>query len=144
MARVLVGDPEDAADLVAEAIANTLPRWRAGQVRDVGAYVHRVTVNLAARRWRRRLLARQRDRTALEWLPVQRDLADDIADRDPTLGAVMRLPPRRRAVVVLRFYEGLPHGEIAKLLGIREGTVKSQLFRALEQLRIDLGDLEEV
>ncbi len=144
MARVLVGDPDDAADLVADAIARTLPRWRAGRVRDVGAYVHRVTVNLAARRWRRRLLARQRDRAAMDWLPLQRDLAEDVADRDRTLRAVMRLPPRRRAVVVLRFYEDLPLGEIAAVLGVREGTVKSQLFRALEQLRADLEDLEQV
>jgi RNA polymerase sigma factor (sigma-70 family) len=64
-------------------------------------------------------------------------------ERDRTLRAVMRLPPRRRAVVVLRFYDDLPEAEIAGLLGVSVGTVKSQLSRALEQLRADLGTLEE-
>ena len=55
----------------------------------------------------------------------------------------MRLPARRRAVVVLRFYDDLPEAEIADLLGVSVGTVKSQLSRGLEQLRAALETLEE-
>lgn len=142
VARMLVGDPEMADDLVGEAIARTLPRSRAGEVRDVGAYLRQTMVNLAARRWRRRLLARRRDHAALDWLAASVDDSEVVAERDHTLRAVMDLPVRRRAVVVLRFYEDLSLREIATTLDISEGTVKSQLSRGLEQLRAVLGDQE--
>ena len=59
------------------------------------------------------------------------------------LTALATLAPRRRAVVVLRFYEDLPEAAIAETLGISVGTVKSQLSRALQQLRTELGTLEQ-
>lgn len=141
-ARLLVGDPEVADDLVGEAIARTLPRWRAGSVDDAAAYVRRTVVNLASRRWRRRALGRRQDRWASEWAAPDPEPAEVLAERDRTLRAVMRLPVRRRAVVLLRFYEDLPLAQIAVVLGVAEGTVKSQLSRALEQLREELGDQE--
>jgi RNA polymerase sigma-70 factor (sigma-E family) len=143
MARLLTGDADAAEDIVADAIARSLPRWRSGDVADSPAYVRRVVVNLATRRWRRRALARRRDHHALDWIgqPIDSELA--AVERDRTLRAVMRLPPRRRAVVVLRFYDDLPEARIADLLGVSVGTVKSQLSRALEQLRAELGTLEE-
>jgi RNA polymerase sigma factor (sigma-70 family) len=64
-------------------------------------------------------------------------------ERDRTLRAVMRLPVRRRAVVALRFYDDLTEQQIADTLGVALGTVKSQLSRALEQLRVELGALED-
>ena len=142
IARLLTDDADAADDVVAEAVARTLPRWRAGEVDDAASYLRRVTVNVATRRWRRRGLARRRDRSALDWLPMDRDAAGDVVERDRTLRAVMALPPRRRAVVVLRFYDDLSEQSIAEVLGISLGTVKSQLSRALEQLRGDLGTPE--
>lgn len=144
IARLLVGDAEGAEDLVAEAIARTLPKWRTGRIDDGGAYLRRVVVNLAGRRWRRRVLARERDHRASEWSSQTHGVDTDasIAERDRTLRAVRALPPRRRAVVVLRFYDDLSEAQIAAVLGINVGTVKSQLSRALEQLRTDLGTLE--
>jgi RNA polymerase sigma-70 factor (sigma-E family) len=139
IARLLTGSADAADDVVAEAIARSLPRWRAGAVDDCPAYVRRVVVNLATRRWRRRALAMRRDHLALDWLGPSPDLEAAAAERDRTLRAVMRLPVRRRAVVVLRFYDDLPEARIAEVLGISTGTVKSQLSRALEQLRADLG-----
>ncbi|MGZ7007927.1 MAG: sigma-70 family RNA polymerase sigma factor, partial [Ilumatobacteraceae bacterium] len=68
--------------------------------------------------------------------------SDAVEDRDRMLHAVMRLPTRRRAVVVLRFYDDLAEADIARVLGISVGTVKSQLARALEQLRVSLGTLD--
>lgn len=141
-ARLLVGDPELADDLVGEAIARTLPRWRAGLVEDAPAYVRRVVVNLASRRWRRLALGRRRDRAALEWTADPADPTELLAERDRTVRAVMALPARRRAVVVLRFYEDLTLADIADVLGIAQGTVKSQLSRALEQLRAGLETQE--
>jgi RNA polymerase sigma factor (sigma-70 family) len=68
------------------------------------------------------------------------DDAERFAERDRTLRAVGSLPPRRRAVVVLRFYEDLTLEQIAQVLDVRVGTVKSQLARALAHLRTELDD----
>ena len=143
MARLLTGDADAAEEIVADAIARSLPRWRSGDIVDSPAYVRRVVVNLASRRWRRRALALRRDHHALDWIGHPIDAEAAAVERDRTLRAVMRLPARRRAVVVLRFYDDLPEAEIADILGVSVGTVKSQLSRALEQLRADLGTLEE-
>lgn len=139
IAVLLLGDRAAAEDLVAEAVANVLPKWRARQVDDCGAYLRRAVTNLARRRWRRLKLARSRDHTAAMWSASATDSDDD--ERERTLVAVRALPPRRRAVVVLRFYDDLSEQSIADVLGISVGTVKSQLSRALEQLRHDLEDL---
>ena len=61
IARLLTGSADAADDVVAEAIARSLPRWRAGGIDDGPAYLRRVVVNLSARRWRRRALAMRRD-----------------------------------------------------------------------------------
>lgn len=144
VALLLVGDRSVADDLVAEAVARTLPKWRAGGVADPSAYLRRVVVNLASRRWRRRSLAVRHDRAALNWLQPTTDDEAAVVERDAVLRAVARLAPRRRAVVVLRFYDDLSEAQIAEVLGVRVGTVKSQLSRGLEQLREDLGTLEQV
>lgn len=142
IARLLAGSADAADDLVADAIARTLPKWRSGTIADPPAYLRRVLVNLANRRWRRRRLALRRDHASLDWLQPGADVEANATERDRTLRAVARLPLRRRAVVVLRFYDDLPEAEIAEVLGIGIGTVKSTLSRALEQLRVELGSLE--
>lgn len=53
--------------------------------------------------------------------------------------AVRRLPPRQRAVLVLRYHEDLPEAEVARLLGLPLGTVKSLAHRGLARLRGELG-----
>jgi RNA polymerase sigma factor (sigma-70 family) len=89
-------------------------------------------------------LARRRDHHALDWMSVVLTDSNEVVDeRDRTLRSVMRLPLRRRAVVVLRFYDDLTEADIARILGINIGTVKSQLARALEQLRVSLGTLDD-
>lgn len=142
-ALLLTGDSHAAEDLLADAIARTLPRWRAGEVRDVTAYVRRVVVNLAARGWRRRRISRDRDHHAVEWTTPALELDTGVVERDRVWAAVLALPPRRRAVVVLRYYDDLSEPRMAELLGIGVGTVKSQLSRALDQLRAALDDGDE-
>lgn len=143
IARLLVGDADVAEDLVADAIARTLPKWRGGTVADPASYVRRVLVNLSNRRWRRRHLATRSDHFALGWTVPSADLSGESAERDRTLRAVRALPARRRAVVVLRYYDDLSESAIASVLCISIGTVKSTLSRALEQLRAELETLED-
>lgn len=142
VALIIVGDQHRADDLVADALTVVLPRWRSGAVSEPYAYLRRTMVNLAAKRWNRRQLAVDRDHAALDWLSNPADMAAQSVDREQALRAVATLPPRRRAIVVLRFYEDLPLSDIAELLGVRIGTVKSQLSRALAQLakELDPGD----
>lgn len=144
VARLLTGDADAADDLVAEAIVRTLPHWRAGGIDDHAAYLRRVVVNLATRRWKRRALSARRDHLALAWMPQPADAPTAHAERDGILRAVMRLPVRRRAVVVLRFYDDMTEARVAEVLGVTAGTVKSQLSKALKQLRSDLESLDQV
>jgi len=142
IALALTNDRHAADDLLADAIARTLPHWNAGRIDDADAYVRRVLVNLAAHRWRRRRLSRERDHRGLEWLRRDSDTAAEIAERDRTIRAVAQLPPRRRAIIVLRYYDDLSLDQIAATLGVETGTVKSQLSRALGQLRRSLDGQE--
>ncbi len=139
LARLLAGSRHDADDLLAEALAAALPAWRAGRVRQPVAYLRTTMVRQLGRWGRRVALARRRDHVALNWLRPAGADPTEYDERDRTMRALARLAPRRRAVVVLRFYDDLSEGQIAEALGISAGTVKSQLSRALEQLRPLLG-----
>lgn len=146
LARLLAGRRHDAEDLLADALAATYPKWRDGKVDDLGAYVRTAMIHQLGRLGRRAKLALRRDHVARDWSRDESATGDAerrIDERDRTLRALAGLAPRRRAVVVLRFYEDLPEARIAELLGVSVGTVKSQLSRALEQLRPVLGALEE-
>jgi RNA polymerase sigma factor (sigma-70 family) len=65
------------------------------------------------------------------------DSASEVANRDALWRALRRLPARQRAIVVLRYFEDLSERQIADLLGVRTGTVKSQASKALAHLRLD-------
>ena len=135
IARLLVGDGDTADELVAEAISRTLPKWRAGTVADPPAYLRRVLVNLVNRRWRRRRLALRSDHASLDWLPVATDATTAVDDRDRTLRALGALPARRRAVVVLRFYDDLDEAAIAALTNV--ATLVSQAEAQMEPVRVN-------
>jgi RNA polymerase sigma-70 factor (sigma-E family) len=144
LARLLAGQRHDADDLLADALAATYPRWRDGRVDDLGAYVRTAMVHQLGRWGRRARLALRRDHVARDWGQGGGSAERDVDERDRVLRALATLAPRRRAVVVLRFYEDLPEATIAALLGISVGTVKSQLSRGLEQLRPMLGTQDGV
>jgi RNA polymerase sigma-70 factor (sigma-E family) len=129
-AYLLTGHAQDAEDLVQTTLVRVVPQWR--RIRDnPEAYVRRTMVNANVSRWRRR---RWREEST-DVLPEQ--LADT-PDHDELLAvrsALAALAPRQRAVLVLRYYEGLSEAEIAATLGIAPGTVKSQARDGLARLR---------
>jgi RNA polymerase sigma-70 factor (sigma-E family) len=136
-AYLLVGDAGLAEDLVQTTLAKTYAAWP--KVRDVQAapgYARTTLVNTAASWFRRQSW---RNELPTETLPEAGHDADP-SDRPAVLDALAQLPPRQRAVVVLRFYEDLSVAETARALECSEGTVKSQTSKALDTLRRLLGD----
>jgi RNA polymerase sigma-70 factor (sigma-E family) len=133
-AYLLTGDRHQAEDLVQTAFAKLYLAWDRVRERDsVDAYVRRILVNENNSVWRR---AWKRREVATEHLPEapSRDTYDE--GRSAALwDLVQTLPRRARAVVVLRYYEELTEAEVADVLGITVGTVKSQTSRALATLR---------
>jgi RNA polymerase sigma-70 factor (sigma-E family) len=142
MAYLLTHNQADAEDLVQAALAKTYRAW--GRIEDPAAldgYVRRAMVNTHISWWRRRRL----EEYPTDDLPEQA-VADHAADSelsDALRRALDRLPSRMRAAVVLRYYEDLSEPEIAEILGISQGTVKSTVSRAVAKLRIDAGLQEE-
>ncbi|WP_300081634.1 SigE family RNA polymerase sigma factor [Propioniciclava sp.] len=138
-AYLITSDRAVAEDLLQEALVRTYRAWRRIEPGLARAYCRRTMVNLTTDRWRRRRF----EAPAVE--PVDR--ADPRADRDyagvDDRDAIARelaaLPPRERAVVVLRFYADLSEADVAAELGIALGTVKSTCHRALQRLRSHLG-----
>lgn len=128
-------DPETARDAVQTAL---LGAWRdLHSLRDTDrfeAWITRAVMNAcyAEARRDRRWIAR------IERLPtpgVTEDTADALADHDRLERAFRRLPAEIRAVVVMRYYEGLPLTEIATILAIPDATARTRLHRGLRQLR---------
>jgi RNA polymerase sigma-70 factor (sigma-E family) len=134
----LTGNPHDAADLVQTVLEKTGARWGALLRKDVEplAYVRRAMANAHVSRWRR--LRRERLVAELPDTPAEKGV--DRLEHEPLWQALRELPPRQRAVVVLRFYDGLSEREIAAALGIAPGTVKSQHSKAMATLRKRLGE----
>ncbi|MFI6505048.1 SigE family RNA polymerase sigma factor [Nonomuraea typhae] len=127
---VLSGNSEDAADLVQEALARLGDAWhRVQNKQNPEGYVRTTMTRLHINAWRRR---------------HREDLVADVpeegrSDRygDADLWAELQgLPRKQRAVLVLRYYEDLSDAEIADILGVSRGTVRSQAARALDKLRI--------
>jgi RNA polymerase sigma-70 factor (sigma-E family) len=141
-AYLLTRDWARAEDLLQSALMRSWLAWRriAG---DPEPYVRRVMVNEYAAWWRRRW----RGEVPTDVLPESSAVSDDavaLDARDAMWRLLGRLPRRQRAVIVLRYYEGLSEREIAEVLGCRAGTVKSQAAKAMARLRGALGSAETV
>ena len=129
-AYLLTGHAQDAEDLVQTTLVKVVPQWR--RIRDnPEPYVRRVLVNENVSRWRRRRWREESTDDVPEGLAHAPDHAELLAVRS----ALATLAPRQRAVIVLRYYEGLSEAEIAATLGIAPGTVKSQARDGLARLR---------
>jgi RNA polymerase sigma-70 factor (sigma-E family) len=133
-AYLLCGDWHLADDLVQETLAKAFRHWKRVQRADSpDAYVRRILINESNRRGRNRREAVLRPDEG-EPDGVTSDLADAVVDRAELLEALLSLPPRQRATIVLRYLDGLSERETAAALKCSEGTVKSQTFRALATL----------
>lgn len=134
-AYLLTGDRHAAEDLVQTALAKLFLSWDRVRDRDaLDGYVRRILLNEHRSVWRRPWRRLERSTDVVPEREPHQDAYDD-GSRAALWDAVRSLPPRQRAVVVLRYYEELGEREIADLLGIAPGTVKSQASRALATLR---------
>lgn len=137
---LLCGDWHQADDLVSIALVKLLRHWRrVSGMEQPDAYVRRILL----RAWldeRRRPWRRERPTDAV---PDRADpaTANAHAERMDVLAHLAKLPPRRRAVLVLRYFCDLSVEQTAAALGCTEGTVKSQAARALDTLRARLTDV---
>jgi RNA polymerase sigma-70 factor (sigma-E family) len=135
-AYLLCGDPDAARDLTQTTLAKLFQHWRRASAADhVEAYARTVLTRtyLAERRRRLRdLLAHSR--------PDPRPTPEHADLRVTLLSALAGLPPRARAMVVLRYWEDQSVESVAELLKCSESTVKSQCSRSLAKLRARLGD----
>ena len=129
LARMLTGSAAVAEEVVQEAFLRM--HLRRDQPRNPQGYLRATVANLC-RSHMRRLVLERRIRPEIR-------LVLDSPEIDEMWGAVCRLPFRQRAVLALRFYEDLSELDIARLLGCRLGTVKSNLHRGLATLRRDLS-----
>jgi RNA polymerase sigma-70 factor, ECF subfamily len=137
---LITGSSDVAAELTQEAFVRLCRDWE--KVRSYaapGAWVHRVAVNLAFSR-RRRAGAERRAMDRLRSRPAAGVPTDGGVD---VRGALLTLDEAERAVLVLRFFDDLSVDDVARLLDIPVGTVKSRTRRGLEALR-SLGLIDEV
>ena len=137
---LLTGSGAEGEELAQEALVRMWWRWRLGRrPADPARYARRVLVN------RQRSLLR---RAAVEARSLGRVRPAEVvppADSERAMvlwEAVQALPPRQRAVLVLRYKEDLTEAEVARLLGLPVGTVKSASHRALARLRERLGSYD--
>ncbi|MFK4086742.1 SigE family RNA polymerase sigma factor [Kribbella sp. NPDC020789] len=135
----------EAEDLVQTVLERCLVKWkRVSAVDDRDAYVHRMLINsfLSARK---RRWTGERPSAAL---PEQADTdrTAGVDDADLITRALDRLPPDQRTAVVLRYYAHLTEQQMASVLGVAAGTVKSRLSRAVKALAQDphLAELREI
>jgi RNA polymerase sigma-70 factor (sigma-E family) len=136
LAYLMTGDAARAEDLVHDAFVKVIGRF--GHLRDpeaFGVYLKRTVVNLANSYFRRRRLERTHEEAqrAAFASPLP---ASAGADFDEELWeAVLSLPAKQRAAIVLRFFEDFSEAQTADTMGVPVGTVKSMVSRGLQSLR---------
>src|SRR2546423_3711691 len=137
LAVCICGDRDLAEEAVAEAFARAWPALQRGTVNEPAAYLRRAVINVLQGRFRRAALERRvRERRQRVDDTAHRDQSQAVVERDAVLGALQQLPIRQRQVMVLRYYEGLSEAEVADVLHMPAGTVKSTASRAAARLRV--------
>jgi len=146
VARAVLNDADDADDAAQDAFLSAMLKLKQFDVRrPFGPWLTRIAVNAATDRRRRRAVRRAEQLGT--HLRAGGTLPDADADRR-ALGqrlrqALAELTERRRLAVVLFDVEGFTHAEIGQILGVPEGTVRSEVFHARRALRVLLADWRE-
>jgi RNA polymerase sigma-70 factor (ECF subfamily) len=136
----LTGDEHDAMDLTQETFIKAwlaVSRFR-GESR-LSTWVHGIVVRLARQQWRTR---KRRDARERRW--ARERYQDALREAMPEASidlecAIAELSPRMRMALVLHCIEGLPQKEVARLMGVAEGTVKAHIHSARRALQEKLG-----
>jgi RNA polymerase sigma-70 factor (sigma-E family) len=139
---LLTGDRHLAEDLVQDALARTHRALR--RLADEGhfeAYTRTAMYHLHVSRWRRRRVAESLPGEPAEAPDPGGDHTAHVDLRISLHQALVRLTPRQRAVLVLRYFEDRSEVEAAELLGCSTGTIKSQTSKALARLRVVAPEL---
>ncbi len=128
---LVVGNVHDAEDVAQETYLRAFGAWSRFDGRDVRAWLYTIALRLAFNqlRGRRRWLRRPAGSDATIW--------DDIVDPD-LLAALRELKPRRRSALLLNAVDGYTQAEVARILGVPEGTVASWISRDRATLRARL------
>ena len=135
---LLTGSRDAGQDLLQAALERLLRHWRTLDG-DPEGYLRRTLFNLAADGQRRRGRLTRKLRLLGAGTPPPPDVIAEVDLRDALVRILLQLPPRQRAVLVLRYWEQLTEAETASVLGWSEGTVKSAASRGLRRLR-ELAD----
>jgi RNA polymerase sigma-70 factor (sigma-E family) len=136
VAYLACGDETEAEDLLQTALERTYKRWDRVRYDNPEPYVRRVIINAAISRARRRAIL---SIIPMHSPPERSARATDVDLRHVLMEALRGLPPRQRAVIVLRYWEDLSETQTAEVLGCSVGTVKSQTSKAMAKLRSALS-----
>src|SRR6476659_3659851 len=133
LARHLVDDPADAEDVVMDAFVGLSRRWQhVRRTEDAFFYLRASVVNGSRSRLRRLKIARERRHTQLDRDAAPADQAAMAhLEHEAVVRALRLLPRRQREVLVLRYYDGASEAEIAEILRISVGSVKTHASRGL-------------
>ncbi len=128
---LLAGDRETAEDIVQDIFVRSAARITELSPDELGPYLRAAVTN----EWKNKLRRRALDRRIRPRLLLTHRHERDRDEREDMWRAILRLPPRQRACLVLRYYEDLSEQQTADVLRCSVGTVKSQTSRALVKLR---------
>jgi len=149
VARGLLGDHDRAADVTQEAFIRAFGSLKDFQFRSsFGTWLTRIALNLCFSQLRKDRLRRTLSLSDLaERLSTSRERPDRVLGRKDLAASIERalagLPPKQRAVFLLRHYEELPYAQIADVMGRSEGAVRANYHQAVQKLRRSLEESDD-
>jgi RNA polymerase sigma-70 factor (ECF subfamily) len=140
LATALCGDRETGCDIAQEALTRTYREWpRVSRLDSPGTWTRRVILNLARDHSRHKIVQRRRLPELASRVHGESTVSDPLLDSE-MWAAVASLPERQRAAVALFYIGDRSITEVAEVMGVHEGTVKTSLHKARNQLRRVLSE----